>query len=257
MDHGSVYRRCGCRDESTGRLLGARCPGLRSLRHGRWYSSADLPSGTGQRRRVRRGGFATRAADPAALSPGDVQAMFTAITRDETVPGHPASAATLHRIHATLRAAAERRGPRRADPRQPGPVARAAEGYPAPATGLDPGPGRAAAADLRQADRRPGRLRRRQHLPRRAVPTPVLPPRRRRAQESRLRRRPVHPDHRLAPAQRPRRPLPGSWIGLARPAHRPQPQGPQRPPPARGPRLPRHHHPSGGRRLNQQPATTA
>jgi hypothetical protein len=99
---------------------------LRSLRHGRWYFSADLPSGTGQRRRVRRGGFATRAADPAALSPGDVQAMFTAITRDETVPGHPASAATLHRIHATLRAAAERRGPRRADPRQPGPVARAA-----------------------------------------------------------------------------------------------------------------------------------
>ncbi len=53
MDHGSVYRRCGCRDESTGRLLGARCPGLRSLRHGTWYFSADLPSATGQRRRIR------------------------------------------------------------------------------------------------------------------------------------------------------------------------------------------------------------
>jgi hypothetical protein len=34
MDHGSVYRRCGCRDEATGKLLGARCPGLRSQEHG-------------------------------------------------------------------------------------------------------------------------------------------------------------------------------------------------------------------------------
>ena len=31
--------------------------------------------------------------------------MFTAITRDETALGRPVSAATLHRIHATLRAA--------------------------------------------------------------------------------------------------------------------------------------------------------
>jgi integrase len=41
----------------------------------------------------------------AALAAGDVQAMFTAIARDETALGHPVSAATLHRIHATLRAA--------------------------------------------------------------------------------------------------------------------------------------------------------
>src|SRR5207237_3107908 len=40
-----------------------------------------------------------------ALTAGDVQAMFTAIIRDETVLGRPVSAATLHRIHATLRAA--------------------------------------------------------------------------------------------------------------------------------------------------------
>jgi integrase len=163
MDHESVYRRCGCRDESTGRLLGARCPGLRDLKHGSWYFSADLPSAAGQRRRIRRGGFATKAAaaaarealaspaagpEPelstgewlgrwlesrvslrastarsyaahvrgylvpylggiplAALTPGDVQAMFSAVIRDETVLGRPVSAATLHRIHATLRAA--------------------------------------------------------------------------------------------------------------------------------------------------------
>jgi integrase len=41
----------------------------------------------------------------AALTPGDVQAMFTAVIRDETALGRPVSAATLHRIHATLRAA--------------------------------------------------------------------------------------------------------------------------------------------------------
>ena len=41
----------------------------------------------------------------AALTAGDVQAMFTAVIRDETALGRPVSAATLHRIHATLRAA--------------------------------------------------------------------------------------------------------------------------------------------------------
>jgi integrase len=41
----------------------------------------------------------------AALTAGDVQAMFTAIVRDESALGRPVSAATLHRIHATLRAA--------------------------------------------------------------------------------------------------------------------------------------------------------
>ncbi len=163
MDQGSVYRRCGCRDENTGRLLGARCLGLRSAEHGSWYFSADLPAAAGERRRVRRGGFATQDAAAAALEalaspaalpePGlstgqwlgrwlasrvslrastsrsyaahvrgylvpylggiplaaltaeDVQAMFTAIIRHETALGRPVSAATLHRIHATLRAA--------------------------------------------------------------------------------------------------------------------------------------------------------
>lgn len=41
----------------------------------------------------------------AGLSPGDVQGMFTAIIRGEAGLGRPVSAATLRRIHATLRAA--------------------------------------------------------------------------------------------------------------------------------------------------------
>jgi hypothetical protein len=161
MDRGSVYRRCGCRDKATGRLLGARCPGLRSREHGSWYFSADLPSATGERHRVRRGvsaiqgaasaaleALASPAAGPerglstgewlsrwlasrvslrastsrsyaehvrsyllpylgaiplAALTAGDLQAIFTAVIRDEGALGRPVSAATLHRIHATLR----------------------------------------------------------------------------------------------------------------------------------------------------------
>jgi integrase len=163
MDNGSVYRRCGCRDQGTGRLLGAGCPGLSLPGHGSWYFSADMPSASGERRRVRRGGFATREAaagaleklsstavspEPglmtgewlwrwlesrvslrastrrsyaahmrgylvpylggiplAALTQGDVQDMFTAIARDERALGRPVGAATLKRIHATLRAA--------------------------------------------------------------------------------------------------------------------------------------------------------
>ena len=43
MDHGSILRRCGCRDQATGTLLGGRCPRLRSRRHGSWwYFSQDL-----------------------------------------------------------------------------------------------------------------------------------------------------------------------------------------------------------------------
>jgi hypothetical protein len=41
----------------------------------------------------------------AALAAGDLQDMFTAIARDERALGRPVGAATLKRVHATLRAA--------------------------------------------------------------------------------------------------------------------------------------------------------
>jgi len=50
MDHGSVFKRCGCRDQESSRLLGTRCPKLRSPRHGSWYFSADLPPAAGKLR---------------------------------------------------------------------------------------------------------------------------------------------------------------------------------------------------------------
>jgi integrase len=204
MDRGSVYRRCGCRDKATGRLLGARCPGLRSREHGSWYFSADLPSATGERHRMRRGvsaiqdaasaaleALASPAAGPerglstgewlsrwlasrvslrastsrsyaehvrscllpylgaiplAALTAGDLQAIFTAVIRDEGALGRPVSAATLHRIHATLRPVlngAVRAGLIRVNPGRHPELPRAAR---LPAAGLDAGADRALAA---------------------------------------------------------------------------------------------------------------
>jgi hypothetical protein len=66
---GSVFKRCGCRDAVTGRLLGRRCALLPVDGHGSWYFSVDLPSGAGGgRRRLRRGGFASRASAEAAAA---------------------------------------------------------------------------------------------------------------------------------------------------------------------------------------------
>lgn len=64
----SVFKRCGCRDRRTGRQLGGRCPRLDGRGHGSWYLAAELPAGPdGRRRRVRLGGYPTRAAAEAML----------------------------------------------------------------------------------------------------------------------------------------------------------------------------------------------
>jgi integrase len=66
---GSVFRRCGCRDEA-GRLLTA-CPRLgRERGHGSWYYRADVgrDAASGRRREQRRGGFATKAEAEAAMA---------------------------------------------------------------------------------------------------------------------------------------------------------------------------------------------
>ena len=160
---GSVFKRCGCRDPVSGRMLGAGCPDLSEAGHGSWFFSLELPPGAeGKRRRLRRGGYATeRAAIEAlervggvragseALTVGvwlrrwlmsrlslraetvrsyaghiegylvphlggvlladltrsRVQAMFTQVAVAEGMAGKAISTATLHRIHATLRAA--------------------------------------------------------------------------------------------------------------------------------------------------------
>jgi integrase len=66
---GSVFRRCGCRDEA-GRLTKA-CPRLgRERGHGSWYYRADVgrDASTGRRREQRKGGFATKSEADAALA---------------------------------------------------------------------------------------------------------------------------------------------------------------------------------------------
>jgi hypothetical protein len=111
MDHGSVYRRCGCRDEATGRLLGACCLGLGSPGHGSWYFSADLPSAARHRRRVRRGGFAIKAAATAALAAlaSPATGPEPGLTTGEWLSRWLASRVSLRASDAAR--SAERRGP--------------------------------------------------------------------------------------------------------------------------------------------------
>jgi integrase len=57
---GSVFKRCGCRD-AAGKPMGSDCPRLKKFDHGSWYYKAELPPETGgSRKRVRKGGFATK-----------------------------------------------------------------------------------------------------------------------------------------------------------------------------------------------------
>ena len=66
---GSVYSWCGCREPSSGRRLGARCPQRGHEGHGSWYLSLELPAGRdGRRRRIRRGGFPARSRTEAAVA---------------------------------------------------------------------------------------------------------------------------------------------------------------------------------------------
>lgn len=66
---GSVYRRCGCRNEATGTPWGAARPLLAEVGHGSWYLAIDLPRTADgrQRHRVRHGGYETQQAALAAL----------------------------------------------------------------------------------------------------------------------------------------------------------------------------------------------
>jgi integrase len=65
---GSVYKRCGCRSDGTGKRLGGTCPLLSRRGHGSWYYAVDVSPYPGNRRqRLRRGGFPSRQAAEDAL----------------------------------------------------------------------------------------------------------------------------------------------------------------------------------------------
>jgi hypothetical protein len=55
-----VFKRCGCRDARSGRLLGAGCPALAERGHGSWYFDCAVGGFQGRRERIRRGGYPTR-----------------------------------------------------------------------------------------------------------------------------------------------------------------------------------------------------
>ncbi|MCX4690271.1 N-terminal phage integrase SAM-like domain-containing protein [Kitasatospora purpeofusca] len=63
---GRVYHRCGCRDADR-RQLSAACPRLAEEGHGTWTFAVDIPSLSGHKRTIRRGGFEDAFAAETAL----------------------------------------------------------------------------------------------------------------------------------------------------------------------------------------------
>jgi hypothetical protein len=72
--NGGVFKRCGCRDPHSGRLLGTCCAALAERGHGSWYFDCTVAGLQGRRERLRRGGYPTRreavAARDAMICPG-------------------------------------------------------------------------------------------------------------------------------------------------------------------------------------------
>src|SRR3982750_932164 len=72
---GGIFKRCGCRSATTGRLVSSTCPPFVARGHGGWYCACAAPALPGRRERLRRGGYPTRreaiAARDALLGDGD------------------------------------------------------------------------------------------------------------------------------------------------------------------------------------------
>lgn len=66
--NGTVFARCACRSVETGKQWGARCPQRGLVGHGRWYVDAHVPGPDGRQKRLRRGGFLSRAAAEEGLA---------------------------------------------------------------------------------------------------------------------------------------------------------------------------------------------
>lgn len=66
---GHIAKRCGCRDETTGKQLGAKCPQLAKADHGQyWVRYEAPPDGNGKRRRPWAGPYANKRAAGKALT---------------------------------------------------------------------------------------------------------------------------------------------------------------------------------------------
>jgi integrase len=64
---GTTYKRCGCRDPQTGKLLNQNCPDLPKRRHGTWMFDTRIDTTATAGRRLKRGGYATETAASDAL----------------------------------------------------------------------------------------------------------------------------------------------------------------------------------------------
>ncbi|WP_304451404.1 site-specific integrase [Nocardiopsis sp. YSL2] len=87
---GSTFKRCGCREETSGRALGVRCPQLKrrgggwNPAHGAWAFQYELPrTADGKRRQARRVGLSTYTEALEGLD--QVKALMVLASGDEDV----------------------------------------------------------------------------------------------------------------------------------------------------------------------------
>jgi len=63
------FKRCGCRDQITGKKFGRKCPRLKGKDHGSWWYRFDAPSGSaGKRRQAWIGPFPTKKATEESIA---------------------------------------------------------------------------------------------------------------------------------------------------------------------------------------------
>jgi hypothetical protein len=85
--NGVIFKRCGCRDPQTRRLLEARCERLGERGHGSWYFHCSVITFSRRRERVRRGGYVSRAEAVAARDALLARSLVERTTQVWTVRG--------------------------------------------------------------------------------------------------------------------------------------------------------------------------
>ncbi|GLZ12097.1 hypothetical protein Acsp04_23320 [Actinomadura sp. NBRC 104425] len=64
---GTVYKRCGCKDPSTGKQIDLTCPKLSNSRYGTWTLDVRINTTERKGRRLKRGGYTTKKQAETAL----------------------------------------------------------------------------------------------------------------------------------------------------------------------------------------------
>jgi hypothetical protein len=74
---GVIFKRCGCKEATTGRRLDRACPRLVERDHGTWYFHCSAANLLRRSERVRRGGYPSQAAARRARDEWHVRGLWS------------------------------------------------------------------------------------------------------------------------------------------------------------------------------------